>query len=57
MVTGIYIVKSQIFIAGGYRLGDEQIKIYSQDSVTLEGFAIQCRITTEDPKNDFKPDY
>ncbi len=57
MVTGIDIVKSQIFIAGGYRLSDEQIKIYSQESITLEGFAIQCRITTEDPKNDFKPDY
>jgi len=57
MVTGIDLVKSQIFIAGGYRLSDEQIKISSQESIVTEGFAIQCRITTEDPANDFKPDY
>src|SRR5690554_6395487 len=56
-VTGIDIVKSQIFIAGGYKLSDEQIKIYSQDAIKINSFAVQCRITTEDPKNDFKPDY
>ncbi|WP_417264858.1 pyruvate carboxylase [Brumimicrobium sp.] len=57
VVTGIDIVKSQIFIAGGYKLSDEQIKIYSQDAIKINGFAVQCRITTEDPKNNFKPDY
>lgn len=57
VVTGIDIVKSQIFIAGGYKLEDEQIKIYNQDAIKVNGFAVQCRITTEDPKNDFKPDY
>ncbi|PKR82146.1 pyruvate carboxylase [Brumimicrobium salinarum] len=57
VVTGIDIVKSQLFIAGGYKLGDEQIKIFSQDTISTNGFAVQCRITTEDPKNDFKPDY
>ncbi len=57
MVTGIDLVKSQIFIAGGYKLGDEQIKVPNQESVVLEGYAIQCRVTTEDPQNDFRPDY
>lgn len=57
VVTGIDIVKAQLFIAGGYRLADEQIKIPAQDKVDVKGYAVQCRITTEDPKNDFKPDY
>ncbi|RFC53281.1 pyruvate carboxylase [Brumimicrobium aurantiacum] len=57
VVTGIDIVKSQIFIAGGYKLADEQIKIFSQETISTKGFAVQCRITTEDPQNDFKPDY
>jgi len=57
MVTGIDLIKTQIFIAGGYKLSDKQIKITSQESVKVNGFAIQCRITTEDPANDFKPDY
>lgn len=57
MVTNRDLVKTQIFIAGGYKLSDIQIKIDSQDAITLNGFAIQCRITTEDPKQDFKPDY
>ncbi|MEW7292553.1 pyruvate carboxylase [Aquimarina sp. 2304DJ70-9] len=57
IVTGIDLIKSQIFIAGGYRLSDKQIKIESQESLKTNGFALQCRITTEDPENDFKPDY
>ena len=57
IVTGIDLVKTQLFIAGGYKLSDQQIKIPSQDSLTINGFAVQCRITTEDPQNDFKPDY
>lgn len=57
MITGIDLVKSQIFIAGGYKLSDKQMKIYEQESLSSRGIAIQCRITTEDPKNDFKPDY
>lgn len=57
MITGIDLIKTQIFIAGGYKLGDVQIKIPSQESVTKYGYAIQCRITTEDPENNFKPDY
>lgn len=57
MVTGIDLVKTQIFVAGGYKLSDKQIKIYDQDDIKTTGFAIQCRITTEDPENDFQPDY
>ncbi len=57
MVTGVDIVKAQLFIAGGYKLTDHQIRIPSQESLSTNGYAIQCRITTEDPSNDFKPDY
>ena len=57
MVTGFDLVKTQIFIAGGYKLSDEQIKIYEQDTIATYGFALQCRLTTEDPKNNFTPDY
>ena len=57
VVTDIDIVKAQLFIAGGYKLSDEQIKIPNQAAVKINGYALQCRITTEDPANDFKPDY
>jgi pyruvate carboxylase len=56
-VTGIDIVRSQILIAQGTKLSDPQIHIPSQESLRVNGFAIQCRITTEDPENNFKPDY
>ncbi|MEM9702443.1 MAG: biotin carboxylase N-terminal domain-containing protein, partial [Planctomycetota bacterium] len=56
-VTGIDIVKSQILIAGGATLADERIGLPSQDAVQCEGFAIQARVTTEDPSNGFVPDY
>ncbi|WP_142785165.1 pyruvate carboxylase [Changchengzhania lutea] len=57
VVTNIDLVKTQLFIAGGYKLADTQIKIPSQASIYVNGYALQCRITTEDPQNDFKPDY
>lgn len=56
-ITGIDIVRSQIMIASGHLLSHSQINIHSQADVQCNGFAIQCRITTEDPANDFKPDY
>ncbi|WP_143310835.1 pyruvate carboxylase [Chitinophaga vietnamensis] len=56
-VTGIDIVRSQILIAQGHRLSDPEIFLRGQEDVHLNGFAIQCRITTEDPENNFKPDY
>jgi pyruvate carboxylase len=57
MVTGIDLVKTQIFVAGGYKLSDQQIKIFDQESLKTYGFALQCRLTTEDPENNFTPDY
>ncbi len=57
MVTNIDLVKTQIFVSGGYKLSDTQIKMPSQDAIKTNGYAIQCRVTTEDPENDFKPDY
>lgn len=56
MVTGIDIVQAQILIAQGYALDSPEIGIFSQSDITRRGFAIQCRITTEDPTNDFAPD-
>ncbi len=56
-VTGIDIVRTQIFIAAGHLLTDPEVNIPSQESVQCHGYAIQCRITTEDPKKDFMPDY
>ncbi len=56
-ITGIDIVRTQILIAKGHALDDPQIYIKNQDDVQCNGYAIQCRITTEDPENGFKPDY
>ncbi len=56
-VTGVDIVRSQIFIAGGLSLDSEEINIPSQESISCDGYAIQCRITTEDPENNFQPDF
>ncbi|MGZ8544710.1 MAG: pyruvate carboxylase, partial [Flavisolibacter sp.] len=57
MITGIDLVKTQIHVAEGYALFDPVISMPRQDQVKKNGFAIQCRITTEDPENDFMPDY
>ena len=56
MITGIDIVQSQIRIAQGYALDSEEVGIPSQDSIKTSGYAIQCRVTTEDPANNFMPD-
>ncbi|BDS11294.1 pyruvate carboxylase [Aureispira anguillae] len=56
-ITGVDIVRSQILIAMGYPLSHPQIYILSQQSISHMGYAIQCRITTEDPTEGFKPDY
>ena len=57
MVTGIDIVKCQIRIAEGHPLDSVEVGIPSQQAISVRGFAIQCRITTEDPANNFMPDY
>jgi pyruvate carboxylase len=56
MVTGIDIVQSQILIAEGYPLASKEIGIYTQEDVRPRGYSIQCRVTTEDPVNNFAPD-
>ncbi|MFQ5646345.1 MAG: pyruvate carboxylase, partial [bacterium] len=56
MITGLDIVKSQLRVAEGYRLNSRQIGI-SQGSISERGFAFQCRVTTEDARNNFIPDH
>ncbi len=56
-VTGVDIVKCQILVAQGVRLDDPEINLSSQANIKTSGFAIQARITTEDPTNNFMPDY
>ena len=55
-VTGIDIVQAQILIAEGKSLA-EATGVPSQSEVRLTGHALQCRVTTEDPQNNFIPDY
>ena len=57
-ITGLDLVKSQIRIAAGARIGDvESSGIPAQEDIRMRGAAIQCRVTTEDPRNNFIPDY
>jgi len=56
-VTGVDLIKSQLLIAQGTPLKDPSIDLPSQESIKTNGFAIQCRVTTEDPGNHFMPDY
>lgn len=56
MITGIDIVKTQILVADGESLFGERIAMPQQQDIQTLGYAIQCRITTEDPTNDFMPD-
>jgi pyruvate carboxylase len=56
-ITQVDIVRTQILVAQGYPLSDPFVNIPTQESVKVLGWAIQCRITTEDPENGFKPDF
>ncbi|GAA6822258.1 pyruvate carboxylase [Helicobacter pylori] len=56
MITGIDIVKTQILIADGEPLFGERVNMPRQEDIKTLGYAVQCRITTEDPSNDFMPD-
>lgn len=56
MVTGIDIVRAQLLIAEGLPLNTEEIGIHCQEDVSSHGYSIQCRVTTEDPQNNFAPD-
>ncbi|MEZ5400841.1 MAG: pyruvate carboxylase [Bryobacteraceae bacterium] len=57
MVTGIDLVRCQIQVAQGLSLHGEEMNLPRQEDVPLHGYALQCRITTEDPANNFIPDY
>ncbi len=57
MVTGIDLVRSQILVAQGHALHHEPLNLPTQPDVPLNGYALQCRVTTEDPQNNFVPDY
>lgn len=57
MVTGVDIVQTQIRIAEGYALTDPVVGIEPIERLTPRGYAIQCRITTEDPAHNFTPQY
>ena len=56
MVTGVDLVRAQILIAEGHPLSHPNIGLTSQDDLRINGYAIQCRVTTEDPANNFAPD-
>lgn len=56
MITGVDIVHTQIKVAAGYALFSEEIHMPKQEDMPMIGYAIQARVTTEDPANDFMPD-
>ncbi len=56
-VTGYDLVKSQILIAQGRPLADPELGLGAQEDIHAHGFAVQCRVTTEDAANNFLPDY
>ncbi|REJ06690.1 pyruvate carboxylase [Halobacillus trueperi] len=56
MITGVDIVQTQILVAEGYGLHSDRISIPKQEDIVTHGYAIQSRVTTEDPLNNFMPD-
>ena len=56
-ITGIDIVRAQIQIAQGHQIHGPVMDLPAQENIDRSGFAIQCRITTEDPENNFTPDF
>src|SRR5271170_6766259 len=57
MITGIDLVRSQILVAQGFELHKEPLNLPQQAEIPLHGAALQCRVTTEDPDQNFAPDY
>ncbi|HEX9138334.1 MAG TPA: pyruvate carboxylase [Steroidobacteraceae bacterium] len=55
--TGVDLVKAQLRIAAGARIGSADSGVPAQENIRLSAHAMQCRITTEDPENNFLPDY
>ncbi|MGM0756774.1 MAG: pyruvate carboxylase [Bacillota bacterium] len=56
MITGVDIVQTQILVAKGHDLHSNEVGIPKQEGIFTHGFAIQSRVTTEDPLNNFMPD-
>ena len=57
VITGLDLVRSQILIADGKPMHGKEVGIPAQEDIPRNGYAVQCRITTEDPENKFQPDY
>jgi pyruvate carboxylase len=57
IITGLDLVRAQILIAQGHALHSPEVGMPQQQDIPRNGFALQCRITTEDPENKFVPDY
>jgi pyruvate carboxylase len=57
MITGFDLVRAQILIAQRHALNGPELDLPPQSEIPRNGFAVQCRITTEDPENKFTPDY
>ena len=57
VITGLDLVRSQILIADGKPMHGKEVGIPEQEDIPRNGYAVQCRITTEDPENKFQPDY
>src|SRR5438477_8696388 len=57
MVAGIDLVRSQILIAQGHKLYEPPMALPRQENILVNGAALQCRVTTEDPEKNFAPDY
>lgn len=57
IITGVDLVRSQILVAQGHNLFEAVVDIPAQENIPRNGYAVQARITTEDPSNNFSPDY
>ncbi len=57
VITGLDLVRAQILIAQGHSLHGPEVNMPQQPDIPRNGYAIQCRVTTEDPENKFMPDY
>jgi pyruvate carboxylase len=56
-ITGVDLVKAQIRVSEGGRIGDDDSLLPAQSAIRIDGHAVQCRVTTEDPEKGFAPDY
>src|SRR5437588_11291344 len=57
MITGIDLVRSHVIVGQGHKLHEPPMALPNQENVPLNGVALQCRVTTEDPEKNFAPDY